>query len=126
MKAYNHLVKYHEVDSMQIMHHSHYIKVLEDARLDFFLQHGISYKALEASGVLMPVRQVTIDYYIPFRFEESIVVETMVEKQSAVRVVLKNKLYHATTRALHSEATVVLAFIDRQGKVLKYDLKIGE
>ena len=47
MKLYEHKVQYYETDKMGIVHHSNYIRWMEEARIDFLSQIGWDYKKLE-------------------------------------------------------------------------------
>ena len=47
MKKYKHTVQYYETDRMGIVHHSNYIRWMEEARIDFLNQIGWGYDKLE-------------------------------------------------------------------------------
>lgn len=51
---YNRRVKYYETDRMGVVHHSNYLRLLEDARMDWLGDNLISYSELEKSGVIIP------------------------------------------------------------------------
>jgi len=55
MNAYKHNVQYYETDKMGIVHHSNYIRWMEEARLDFFKNIGFDYLEFEKQGVISPV-----------------------------------------------------------------------
>ena len=40
VKPYEHHVKYYETDQMRIVHHSNYIRWMEEARMDMMEQMG--------------------------------------------------------------------------------------
>ena len=44
IRPYEHHAKYYETDQMGIIHHSNYIKWMEEARMDLMEQIGLSYK----------------------------------------------------------------------------------
>ena len=50
---YNRRVKYYETDRMGVVHHSNYLRLLEDARMDWLGDNLISYSELEKSGVII-------------------------------------------------------------------------
>ena len=52
---YSREVFYYETDQMGIVHHSNYVRWLEEARIDFMKQIGISYAAMEEMGILIPM-----------------------------------------------------------------------
>ena len=58
MSVYSHRVQYYETDRMGIVHHSNYVRWMEEARVDFLARIGFPYDAMEARGVISPVRVV--------------------------------------------------------------------
>ena len=64
-------VLYYETDKMGIVHHSNYIRYMEEGRLEYMRQAGLVYKDLESRGILMPVTGVSsvphIWHLIPLR-----------------------------------------------------------
>lgn len=50
VKPYEHHVKYYETDQMGIVHHSNYIRWMEEARMDLMEQMGTAYKMMEEAG----------------------------------------------------------------------------
>lgn len=61
---------YYETDKMGIMHHSNYIRIFEESRVDFLQQAGMPFENIEEKGVLMPVLSVECSYKYPLRFDE--------------------------------------------------------
>ena len=58
-KPYIRTVQYYETDKMGIVHHSNYIRWFEESRIDLMDQMEAGYKALEDSGILIPVLSVS-------------------------------------------------------------------
>ena len=50
---YRHKAQYYETDTMKIVHHSNYIRWMEEARVDLLEQMGLGYDKMEIEGVLM-------------------------------------------------------------------------
>ena len=69
--VYQRPVQYYETDRMQIVHHSNYIRWMEEIRVAFMAQKGVPYDQMEHNGILMPVLGVTCSYHIPFQFGET-------------------------------------------------------
>lgn len=63
-------VHYHQVDQMGVMHHAQYVYALEQARIEWLLNKGVSYGALEKKGILLPVVDINIQYKKSLHFEE--------------------------------------------------------
>lgn len=62
---YVHKVAYCETDRMGIVHHSNYIRIMEEARLAFLSQIGFGYDEMEKNGVISPVTAVGVRYKKP-------------------------------------------------------------
>ena len=88
MTNYKHKVQYYETDKMGIVHHSNYIRWMEEARVDFLEKIGWSYDQLEKVGLVSPVLSLNIDYSHPTYFSDmvSIDVEILELKMSKMRV----------------------------------------
>ena len=88
MTSYKHKVQYYETDKMGIVHHSNYIRWMEEARVDFLEKIEWSYDQLEKVGLVSPVLSLDIDYSHPTYFSDmvSIDVEILELKMSKMRV----------------------------------------
>lgn len=75
MKPYLHRVQYYETDMMGITHHANYIRWMEESRIDYLDQLGFPYAAMEARGVISPVRSVSCSYKKPCTFGDEIAIE---------------------------------------------------
>ena len=69
---YIHRVHYYETDRMGITHHSNYIRMMEEARVDFMEQLGWPYAKMEELGVMSPVTAVNLKYHAPTTFDDRI------------------------------------------------------
>ena len=56
---YEHYTQYYETDQMGCVHHSNYIRWMEEARVFLMEQMGCSYRAMEEAGILSPVLEVS-------------------------------------------------------------------
>ena len=62
IRPYEHTAQYYETDQMGIIHHSNYIRWMEEARMDLMDQMGFSYKAMEEMEIISPVLSVNCEY----------------------------------------------------------------
>ena len=56
MGVYRRKAQYHETDQMGIIHHSNYVKWMEEARIDFMKEMGFGYGEVEKRGFLIRSR----------------------------------------------------------------------
>ncbi|MBQ9151573.1 MAG: acyl-CoA thioesterase [Clostridia bacterium] len=87
MTPYIHKVAYYETDRMGIVHHSNYIRIMEEARLDFLSQIGFGYDEMEKNGVISPVTAVSGRYRKTTTYPDAIAVTVTVSE--VTRAVLK-------------------------------------
>lgn len=92
MTNYIHKVKYYECDRMGITHHSNYIRIMEEARIDWLEKLGLPFEKMEEAGVVSPVTAVSCNYRKPTTFADSIEVELGVEKLSTLKLELRYKM----------------------------------
>ena len=85
MEPYKHRVHYYETDKMGCVHHSNYIRWMEEARVDFLERSGIGFPILEARGIYSPVVGVECRYRPPTYFDDEIRVAVGVESYSGIR-----------------------------------------
>ncbi len=125
MEKYRHTVHYYETDRMGIVHHSNYIRWMEEARIDFLNQIGWGYEKLEACGIVSPVTALECKYKRSTTFADEVYIEVFVEEFRGVRL----KLRYVMTK---EDGTVVCeagsehCFMDTEGKLVRLDRKYPE
>ncbi len=83
--TYEHVVQYYETDAMQIVHHSNYIRWMEEARLDFLDKAGLAYDRMEAHGVIIPVLSASCEYKQATRYGETVKITAEMERFDGLR-----------------------------------------
>jgi len=116
IKPYKHDTKYYETDQMGIIHHSNYIRWMEEARMDLMEQMGMGYKQMESMEIICPVLSINIDYINMVRFEDTVVIETHVAKYDGFHIELEYKIYNEENSELHATARSKHCFLSRAGK----------
>lgn len=117
MKIYQHKVQYYETDQMAIVHHSNYIRWMEEARIDFLSQIGCDYKSMEDSGIISPVTAVECKYKVSARFGDTVSIQVWVEEFRGVKLKLGYEM-HNQDGTLLSEGRSEHCFVSREGKIL--------
>ena len=116
MKPYEHKVQYYETDKMGIVHHSNYIRWMEEARIDFLDQIGWNYKVMEDNGIISPVTSVESKYKCNTVFGDVISIEVGVEEFNGIRL----KLCYVMKKGdvVVNEATSEHCFLDTEGRIV--------
>ena len=71
---------YYETDRMDIIHHSNYVRWLEEARVDLMEQLGCPFHEIEERGIVSPVLSVETHYKYPVRFGDEFEVRCKLSK----------------------------------------------
>lgn len=118
IRPYEHHAKYYETDQMGIVHHSNYIRWMEEARMDAMNQFGISYRRMEESGIISPVVSVSCQYKSMVHFDDTVQIQAKVVKYNGVRLDLEYEVTDSTTGELRTRGTSTHCFLDREGRVI--------
>lgn len=113
IKPYIRNAKYYETDQMRIIHHSNYIRWMEEARIDYLSQMGISCGKLEEMGIIIPVLTVSCEYRNMVRFDEDVIIEVKVVKYTSVKFELTYSFMNAATGILCTTGTSSHCFLNK-------------
>jgi acyl-CoA thioester hydrolase len=71
--------RYAETDQMRFVYYGNYAQYFEVGRVEFLRSRGLSYKDLEAEGVMMPVVELNIKYKRPAKYDDLLTIRSQVE-----------------------------------------------
>ncbi|MDD6278581.1 MAG: acyl-CoA thioesterase [Oscillospiraceae bacterium] len=123
IRPYERKVNYYETDKMGIVHHSNYIRMLEESRCDFLEQAGVSYFRIEELGLMIPVLNVESKFIKPLKFGDTFTVYTSVTKFNGVRLEMSYRILNSETNVLCCEAKSSHCFTDENLKPISIKLK---
>lgn len=115
MQGYIHKVNYYETDKMGIVHHSNYIRFMEEARLNYLEKLGYPLSHLEAEGVTSPVVSVSCEYKYPTTYNDKIEVEVDIEEYTGVKLMLSYIMKNAESGKIVAVASSTHCFINDGG-----------
>lgn len=119
IKPYERRVFYYETDKMGIMHHSNYIRIFEESRVDFLQQSGMPFEEIESRGILMPVLSAECHYKHPLRFDELFAVYMTITKFNGVSMNVSYEVYSRKNDALCAVGTSSHCFTDENLKPIR-------
>jgi len=108
-------VRYTECDPMGYLHHSVYLNYFEMGRTELLRATGFRYRNLEEQGVFFVVTKIECKYRKPARYDDELMLQTQVVRQTRARIDHEYKLYR--DGLLLCEAHSTLACVDRSGQV---------
>ena len=106
-------VRYGETDQMGYVYYGVYAMYYEVARVESLRQLGLTYKEVEAMGVIMPVLENKSKYLAPGRYDEVLTIVTTVREKPGVKIRFDYEIFNEEKRLIHQGETL-LAFVDQK------------
>ena len=94
MKPYMLKARYYETDQMGIIHHSNYIRWMEEARIDVLNQLGYPYRRFEEMGYMSPVLHAECEYKKSVKFDDEVKIVVSLEDFGKVKFTLRYDIYN--------------------------------
>lgn len=107
-------VNYHETDGQRRVHHANYLNYFERGRVEMLRAAGISYRELEATGLMLVVSEVNIRYHSAAEFDDTLTLTTDLIEVRKVRLRHRYRLNRGD--ALIVDADSIIACIDQTGR----------
>ena len=104
-------VRYGETDQMGVVYHANYAVYFEVGRTEWLREFGLSYRAMEAEGIMLPVISLHINYKNSARYDDELKVITKLKKMPTASIEFDYELRNQSDQLLATGNTV-LAFID--------------
>ena len=106
-------VRYDEVDPMGFVHHSNYLKYFERARTEWLRTIGFEQDALISKhDVIFAVRSVNIDYLLPARFNQELIVRTSIAEQKRASIQFDQRIYKNDDDILLCQGSIRVACLE--------------
>ena len=125
MFTFSRKANYHETDKMGIIHHSNYIKWMEEARIAYMESLGYGFDKVEEKGIVSPVAGITITYKTPVLFNEVVDIQISLTRYSGVVQEVSYTFVKHNTGELCATATSKHCYL-KDGKVVNLKHEIPE
>lgn len=123
--TYYRKAQYHETDQMGIIHHSNYVKWMEESRISYMDQMGFSYKKVEELGVISPVVDISVSYKKQVSFDDEIQIRVSVKKYNGVSLEFNYEFFNVTKSEICTIASSRHCFL-RDGKLISLKKEIPD
>ena len=104
-------VRYGETDQMAYVYYGNYAMYYEVARVESLRMLGVTYKELEASGIMMPVLENHSKFLGPARYDELLRIVTTVREKPTVKIKFEYEIFNEQNKLINQGETL-LVFID--------------
>lgn len=120
---YTHRVQYYETDQMKIVHHSNYIRWFEEARTCWMENIGLSYDAVENSGIIIPVLSVECDYKKTVSFGQVVDIVLKPESFNGIKATFLYEIYDTENYELCTAGSTKHCFLDKNMQLINLKRK---
>lgn len=127
MKPYTKTAKYYETDQMGVIHHSNYIRWMEEARVDMLNQIGYPYRRFEERGYISPVLHVDCEYKKSVKFDDEVKITIRLQEAGRVKFTLRYDIYNLSEGGvLSASGTTTHCFLRKDGRPVLMDKEMKE
>jgi acyl-CoA thioester hydrolase len=106
-------VRYGETDQMGYVYYGFYAMYYEVARVESLRKLGVTYKEIEAMGIIMPVLENRSKYIAPARYDEQLTVVATIRVKPSVKIGFEYEIYNERKELIHTGETI-LVFINKE------------
>ncbi|MBY0478521.1 MAG: acyl-CoA thioesterase [Chitinophagaceae bacterium] len=105
-------VRYSETDQMNVVYHGNYAQYFEVARAEAIREMGITYKDMEAMGIVMPIVELHTKFLRPALYDDLLTIKTQLrELPTDHRIEFHHEVLNESGKLL-TIGRIVLYFLD--------------
>ena len=119
-------INYYETDRMGIVHHSNYIRYLEEARCYWLANYDMPYSAFENQGIDIPVLSVYCEYKHHVTFDDILQIKVYIKEYNSVRLTIGYDVRDKKTGKIVILAETKHCFTDKNLKAVNLKKHLPE
>jgi acyl-CoA thioester hydrolase len=101
-------VRYGETDRMGYAFYANYALYFEVGRTEMLRTLGFTYRQWEDSGIILPVKSLSINYMAPAYYDDLLLVRTTLKEKPTVKITFDYELYNESGTLLCTGNTVLV------------------
>ncbi|MBS0001336.1 MAG: acyl-CoA thioesterase [Cyclobacteriaceae bacterium] len=118
-------VRYAETDQMGFVYYGNYATYYEVARVEALRSLGITYKSLEARGILLPVLENRSKFILPARYDDLLTIKVTLDKLPSTRLYFQYQVFNEEEKLINlGETTLVFISRDTEKPIMAPDFLI--
>lgn len=83
-------VCYSDTDAAGFVYHARYLEIFERSRSQWLQDRGLSpTKLINAFGILLPVRELTMNFHRPGRLDDLLSIDQVIERRGRTQITVK-------------------------------------
>ena len=109
-------INYYETDKMGVVHHSNYIRYLEEARTAWLENLEMPFQEMEKKNITIPVLGVNVTYKHHVTFADTILINLNIKTYSGVRLIVEYEVINKATKDIVLVGETKHCFTDKNLK----------
>ena len=109
-------VRYAETDQMGIVYYGNYAQYFEVGRVETIRSLGMSYKALEDMGVMLPVVEMNIKYLRPAQYDDVLNIQSTIKELPDKHIIQFHQDIYNEAGKMITSGVVRLYFLDKESR----------
>lgn len=109
-------IRYGETDQMGYCYYGNYAQFYEIGRVEALRDLGFSYRALEESGIMLPVLDFKIKYLKPAYYDDHLTVRTTVQEIKGARILFTYEMFNEKNEKINFGETTLVFVSKETGK----------
>ena len=109
-------INYYETDRMGIVHHSNYIRFMEEARCFWLESIDMPFASMEEAGITIPTLEVKCQYKHRVTFGDVILIEMYTTEYTGVRMTVEYTIKNKATGQIVSTGETKHCFTNKELK----------
>lgn len=106
-------IRYSETDQMGYCYYGNYAQFFEIGRVETLREIGVTYKELEARGIMLPVVDLNVKYLRPALYDDLIEIRTFLRKIPGIKIEFDYEIYNEKKELL-TTAKTTLVFVSSE------------
>jgi YbgC/YbaW family acyl-CoA thioester hydrolase len=111
-------VRNHDIDAYGHVNNAAYLRIIEDAMVDYVEELGVHLLELGREGISVYMSEIALKYLRPAFLGDNLCIMTMFTSISRVKMIWFNEIYRQNSKELLTRVQGKAAFVNRQGKVI--------
>ena len=112
-------VIYGDTDQMGVAYYANYLRWFEIGRTEWLREAGSPYRDIEQMGLSFPVTHVSCRYHRPARYDDELVIETLLVSLGRASLVFRYRVYRRPGDDLLAEGETKHACVDHNGAITR-------
>ncbi|WP_070138263.1 acyl-CoA thioesterase [Crocinitomix algicola] len=105
-------VRYGETDQMGYVYYGNYAQFFEIGRVEMLRSLGLSYRAMEEKGIMLPVMEYNVKYIKPAFYDDEIIIHTTISELPGIKIKFDYEIFNEKNDLL-TKAHTTLVFVKK-------------